>query len=105
MWYGSAAQVPRGWNLCDGNGGRPDLRNRFIPGAGARLNPDETGGSLTHTHAFTTDAHQHNILAGAEIESGEEFYDDATGNQVDTGITDAGSTLPPYYSLYYIMKN
>lgn len=34
MWSGTTA--PTGWALCDGVGGRPDLRNRFILGSGTR---------------------------------------------------------------------
>jgi microcystin-dependent protein len=33
MWSGTT--VPTGWALCDGQGGRPDLRGRFILGSGA----------------------------------------------------------------------
>lgn len=33
MWSGSIASIPSGWRLCDGTGGTPDLRNRFIIGA------------------------------------------------------------------------
>ena len=35
MWSGSATAVPAGWHLCDGSSGTPDLRGRFIVGAGA----------------------------------------------------------------------
>ncbi|MGJ0848633.1 hypothetical protein ACR77J_18340, partial [Tissierella praeacuta] len=34
MWSGSIANIPEGWALCDGNNGTPDLRDRFIVGAG-----------------------------------------------------------------------
>lgn len=34
MWSGSVATVPEKWHLCDGTNGTPDLRNRFIVGAG-----------------------------------------------------------------------
>ncbi len=35
MWYGKVDQVPGGWALCDGTNGTPDLRSRFIVGAGS----------------------------------------------------------------------
>ncbi len=31
-WSGSINSIPAGWALCDGSGGRPDLRGRFILG-------------------------------------------------------------------------
>lgn len=35
MWANyQGSGIPRGWALCDGNDGRPDLRGRFIVGAG-----------------------------------------------------------------------
>ncbi len=35
MWSGSKDKIPLGWALCDGTKGTPDLRGRFIVGAGA----------------------------------------------------------------------
>lgn len=29
MWSGLLAEVPAGWALCDGQGGRPDLRSNY----------------------------------------------------------------------------
>jgi microcystin-dependent protein len=34
MWSGSVETIPSGWALCDGTSGTPDLRERFIVGAG-----------------------------------------------------------------------
>ena len=45
MWSGSLATIPAGWGLCDGAGGRPDLRNRFIVGAGLGYAVAATGGA------------------------------------------------------------
>lgn len=45
MWSGSVASIPGGFALCDGANGTPDLRNRFIVGAGSTYNPDDTGGA------------------------------------------------------------
>ena len=39
--------IPSGWVLCDGNNSTPDLRNRFVVGAGTGGNysPGDTGGA------------------------------------------------------------
>ena len=66
MWSGSVASIPSGWVICDGTNGTPDLRNRFIVGAGSTYAVAATGGSadavnVSHTHTATvTDAgHTH----------------------------------------------
>ena len=48
MWSGSVATIPAGWLLCNGANGTPDLRNRFVLGAGSSYVPGATGGSSTH---------------------------------------------------------
>lgn len=54
MWSGTLATIPDGWALCDGDDGRPDLRDRFIRGTSDGVDPGGTGGSDTHTHAAGT---------------------------------------------------
>ena len=34
-YTGRMDQIPRGWYLCDGSNGTPDLRDRFLEGAGS----------------------------------------------------------------------
>ena len=34
IWSGASDNVPAGWYLCDGKNGTPDLRSKFIVGAG-----------------------------------------------------------------------
>ena len=66
MWSGSIASIPSGWYLCNGSNGTPDLRNRFVVGAGSTYAVDATGGSadaivVSHTHTATstvTDAYK-----------------------------------------------
>lgn len=36
MWSGAASAIPSGWVLCNGQNNTPDLRSRFIVGAGGR---------------------------------------------------------------------
>ena len=81
MWSGSIDTIPKGWALCDGQNGTPDLRNRFIVGAGGTHTEGEIGGndSITltvgqlpsHTHTGTTnkDGKHTHTATGAEADS------------------------------------
>jgi hypothetical protein len=51
LWHGTDANLPIGWFLCDGQNGTPDLRERFVLGAGF---------SAAHTKG-PGDAHSHSI--------------------------------------------
>ena len=63
MWSGASNAIPSGWALCDGQNGTPDLRGRFIIGAGGSYQTGNSGGAeskqLTikelpsHTHVFS----------------------------------------------------
>ena len=43
-WYGKSSDIPDGFALCDGTKGTPDLRNRFLVGAGSNYSLGDTGG-------------------------------------------------------------
>jgi microcystin-dependent protein len=49
MWGGFLTDIPTGWGLCDGQGGRPNLIDRFIIGAGSTHGIGDIGGSTTAT--------------------------------------------------------
>jgi microcystin-dependent protein len=76
LWSGAIAAIPSGWLLCDGGSGTPDLRDRFVVGAGLGYAVGDTGGSATvvletanlpsHSHTFSgstvsAGAHTHTI--------------------------------------------
>lgn len=44
MWSGAANAIPRGYLLCDGTKGTPDLRDKFVIGAGSTYNVGDTAG-------------------------------------------------------------
>ena len=103
LWAGEIVDIPFGWHLCDGTMDTPDLRDKFVRGAGDTFNPGDEGGALTHVHTFTTDGHSHFFAAGSGLSTGFAFVNETTTVQ-DTGTTNAGSSLPPYHALAYIMK-
>lgn len=63
IWTGTLITIPAGWSLCDGGGGRPDLRSRFVRGVNTNItNPGTTGGATTHGHTETAQAaHSHTM--------------------------------------------
>lgn len=106
LWSGAIVDIPAGWALCDGNNGTPDLRDRFIIGAGLTYNPDDTGGVTWHNHPFTGDGHSHDLPAGTNI---IDSTPSGGISHISTSSPAAGTTageyhLPPYFALCYIMK-
>lgn len=118
MWYGVLADIPDGWALCDGNNGRPDLRNRFIVGVGSDYVLGDTGGDdilsglvtselgaigsgTTGSHVLTIDeipAHKHNVGSrGSDASTNSEprdFIDNLpsrNGYYVETSETGGGA--------------
>jgi hypothetical protein len=44
MWSGSIGAIPTGYYLCDGQNGTPNLKDRFVVGAGNTYAVGNTGG-------------------------------------------------------------
>ena len=69
MWSGAVAAIPTGYKLCDGTFGTPDLRSRFVMGAGnggAYPAPGAMGGATTATASTdTVGAHNHTAVTGS----------------------------------------
>ena len=105
MWSGSIATIPFGWLLCNGSNGTPDLRNRFIVGAGNSYNVGATGGSadaalVSHTHSFSgsgsgsgsattssslgSHSHTYSNTTGSSLGSHSHTYSNTTGSTLGT---------------------
>ena len=107
MWGGAVNTVPAGWALCNGSNGTPDLRDRFIVGAGNSYAVAATGGSASTTLATTNlPAHTHSMsLSGTSGSAGGHLHS-ATSSVYDPGHN---HTVPDYaigagtglYSSYY----
>jgi hypothetical protein len=88
MWAGLVANIPSGWNLCDGTNGTPNLTDRFIKGGV----PGSTGGSSTHTHDAHTGiiSHTHPITDPGHVH--DEYNNTATtGPNVGWGAQDTST--------------
>ena len=62
MWSGSIAAIPSGWLLCNGTSGTPDLRDRFVIGAGSNYVVNAIGGykdAIVVSHTHTQASHTH----------------------------------------------
>jgi hypothetical protein len=130
MWSGSIASIPSGWFLCNGANSTPDLRDRFVVGAGTTYAVAATGGSadaivVSHGHTATSTVtdpgHFHSVSGAgngkADGGNGGAWYNGSTNTSTNvTGITVAttnaltgssgtNANLPPYYALAYIMKS
>ena len=73
LWYGVVADVPSGWHICNGQMNTPDLRNRFVVGAGDTYPPGDTGGQNAHGHNYSGPLHSHSVDVGTNVMSGSGF--------------------------------
>lgn len=115
LWSGSKDAVPDGWALCDGSNGTPDLRDRFVVGAGSSYAVGATGGENTHT--LTVDeipSHTHDVTMkesktynrgeGPDYDDSTYGYQNVYKETSSTGGSAAHENRPPYYALCFIMK-
>ena len=122
LWSGAANEVPSGWALCNGqtvNGIQtPDLRGRFLVGAGGAYSVGQTGGEDRHTLTVEEmPSHNHSYsFKGADLKGSWDndnyFYNQSekySGNSNTRWTDSAGGgqsheNRPPFYALCYIMR-
>ena len=99
IWSGNTDNIPNGFVLCDGSNSTPDLRNRFIVGAGtgsgSDYGPGDTGGSADATlvsHSHTVDGHTHGDGSLSVDNHSHSFSANTNNNSHNHGINDPGHT-------------
>ena len=91
LWSGNTGNIPSGFVLCNGSNSTPDLRDRFVVGAGSSYNPGSTGGSNSVTlsttqipsHNHTTPNHRHSFSGSTNNDTHSHTWDrqDAANDQ------------------------
>lgn len=98
IWSGSSASIPSGWYLCNGLNGTPNLRDRFVVGAGTTYAVGATGGQNAIT---SVPAHDHGVGNLANASGGAHTHTGTTassGAHTHTGSSafNAGNSAPIY---------
>lgn len=122
-YSGLLADILPPWALCDGTNGTPDLRDRFIIGAGGTHAVGDVGGSASVTLTVAEmPAHNHPVNDPGHFHSGGTVAANLAGATAggltggDTGVATTGISIgdtgggapiditPPYYALAFIMR-
>ena len=84
MWSGSTSSIPSGYVLCNGSNGTPDLRDRFIVGAGSSYSVGNTGGASSvtlstsnlpsHTHSFSATTSTKSLTGSFQFTDNNSTY-------------------------------
>lgn len=97
----SVTEAPPGWRICDGEQGTPDLRGRFVVGAGQGYALGSTGGR-TNIPTDGSHAHRRRQISGAG------YGDDRNDNQYDTHPAGAhnhgGDNHPPFHAITFMCR-
>lgn len=107
------ATLPTNWNELDGNGGRPDYRNKFLKGAATGADAGASGGTL--------DAHSHNSdhvhasvnspISAGTVRAGGSATTFANAHYHETSLLSASANVqnadgtPPYRKMMAIQNN
>ena len=101
-WLGTLANIPVGWNLCDGTNSTPDLRGKFIKIADVGGDISDTGGNAGHTHGgtgghtHTSTSHTHSVAAGvnSNVYAASNVAADSVKSDHDHGSSTSAATDP-----------
>jgi hypothetical protein len=87
LWSGAENAIPSGFVLCNGSNSTPDLRDRFVVGAGNTYSVGATGGAATATDTV-------NI-------SGSDTVSITVSGNATANVSSALSTYSTHYANYW----
>jgi len=99
---------PKGWALCDGKPGTPNLVDRFLLGTSTFERLGTTGGSPGHNHSFSGRTAKDGFYEYRRPQGFNSFPGvgtDITEHRHDfSGMTAPTDHLPPFHTVVYIVK-
>lgn len=133
IWNKTAAEIPQGWQVCNGTNGTPDLRDYFVRGATidgdvgngetgshAHSRPAATSSDGSHTHGMSislggavgTESNVGEYQFGVSVAQAGHGHSGGSGttgsggghSHAITGNTGTEVTDPEHVKLYYIMR-
>ena len=115
LWSGAQNAIPSGWVLCNGSNSTPDLRDRFVVGAGNNYSVGANGGSVTATDTVNISVSVSGTTGYDGSHSNGSSYSHSGHSSIkrhNHSFSGSGSgsdtvsidTRSPYYALCYIMK-
>lgn len=127
-YSGDLSRLPNGWALCDGKNGNPDLRGRFLIGAGDFIDVfgkksyslKDYGGERLHQLTINEmPTHNHNGLLKINFYGNNDSQGDlpvggtwwGTNYSTEINMTTSANggnqpheNIPPYFSVNWIIK-
>ena len=95
LWSGNLLNIPKGFVLCDGQNGTPDLRGRFIMGCSEQYDVFTQGGSQQHNHNITVNSHQLTIEEMPKHRHKHGYMGYSSTNHL---LYASGNNMGPYWS-------
>ena len=102
IWSGATTAIPTNWHLCDGTTGTPDLRDKFVIGAGNNYAVAASGGSSsfsgntstdgTHTHQSTGSSTSSSTSTSTSTATPSGTASSSSSSSTDGAHTHPGST-------------
>jgi hypothetical protein len=101
MWSGALSAIPSGWLLCDGDNDTPDLRGKFVIGAGVMdaVFTAIAGASVTAAVSgteLTVSAVSTGVVAVNQKVTGVGIPDDMVITTLGTGLGNVGTYVVSY---------
>ena len=122
-YVGDLADIPKGWYLCDGSNGTPNLTGRFLEGTTTKANifveaglPNITGTYNTNgiwsgflngenaTQAFSIQKTSSTPWGGYDGDYGYVGILSFSAERCSSIYGNSNTVQPPAYTVYYIIK-
>jgi|UPI00037C4812 hypothetical protein len=103
--------VPKGWKVCDGTNGAPDLEGRFLMGVRHLNKTQQKGGrgdipaQGAHSHGgATTSVNSARITYSHGGDNNGVWFNHSHGIKNEGNHNHGGENKPPYFTVIYIIK-